>query len=421
MSLSEQPNTITKALRRVSSLADLDETRLHELAGQLRLQHATPGSCLLELGSEDPRLLFLIDGELELLAADGAARQLKHTDPSCNGPVSRLRPSHYQITTTSQTSYLMVEPALLDNFVAQIPDHAMVVEETYLVDEPNELIDASATHPLMFDLFDDINHGRIVVPSDPEIAIRVGHALADLDTGNRHLADTLSICPALTLKAMRSQMNDNSRPPIRSALQIIERVGPEQIYGLAVNCVLRESLRTDSTQVRERMQQWWRNTMRVTAIARTLARNNGSLDPDYAALIALFHAIADPLMLGYADPHDDLRDPTALDNVLHDNRAELGRILLTLWHMPREIVEAAAHSNHWEYDHPGAADYTDLILASRWHAAIGEPSSRPMPRFQDIPAFARLGLAPASPELGIEIVEAANNAVQRANRLLEKN
>ena len=46
----------------------------------------------LELGSDDARLLYLVEGELELLAIDGALRRVRHTDTAASGPVSRLRP-----------------------------------------------------------------------------------------------------------------------------------------------------------------------------------------------------------------------------------------------------------------------------------------------------------------------------------------
>ena len=416
--MSNQHTPISKALRRVNGLAGLDDRQMEGLAEQLRMHHAEPGTCVMELGSEDPHLLFLIDGELELVAADGASRIIKHTDSACqDGPVSRLRPSHYRIVATRQVSYLLVEQTLLDSFAEQAPESEMLVEETYMVDEPNELIDPSATHPLMFDLFDDLNHGRILVPSDPEIAVRVGRALSALDTGTRQLADRLSVCPALTLKAMRSVMSsEDGQAPVRNALQIIERLGPERIYGLTVNCVLRDSLRTSSVLVRERMQSWWCNTMRVSAVCAILARANDHLDPDFAALIGLFHTIAEPVMLGYADQHDDLNDASALDNVLYDNRAEVGRILLTLWNMPREMVEAASHCNHWGYEHSGPTDYTDIVLAAQWHAATGaEPDAR-MPRLQDITALKRLG--PPSEETSAKIIEAVKTAVEHTDRLL---
>ena len=411
--------TINAALRRVEKLSRLNEHQLDELAREVDMRHALPGGRLLELGSEDTRLLFLLKGELELVASDGAVRIVRHTDSAALGPVSRLRPSRYRVTARTRVDYLLVEQTLLDEYSSLAAAGTVVVEESYLVSEPNELIDDSATHPLMFDVFNDLNHGRIVVPSDPDVAVRVGRSLTTGGNDIARLAKTLAICPALTLKAIRAAKAVNSnRIAIRSIKQAIRLLGTEQTLELTVKCILCESLRTHSSVVLEWMHSWWERTVRVAAISQELARMSERFNPEYAALVGLLHSIAEPVLLGYADRHPDLCESTALDNVVHDNRAELGRILLTLWGMPKEIADAAAKCNHWGHEGSGEADYTDIILVAQWHATIGGSHTRRLPAMENIPAFRRLGLHSASPELGIKIMEAANQAIEEADAML---
>jgi len=415
----EDNSEIHAALRRLDRLSRLNESQLGKLAEELDLLRAAPGTCLLKRGSTDTCLLFLLEGELELLAGDGARHRVRDSDAAAKGPVSRLRPSPYKVVARTDVRYLLVEQQLLDNYFDERPSASVVVEESFLVSEPNELIDDSATHPLMFDVFDDLNHGRVVVPSDPEVAVRVGRSLVSQGTDIIRLANTLSICPALTLKVVRAaRAAARSRGAIRSSKRAIELLGSESTLELTVHCVLRETLRTTSRVVRDRMHSWWERTMRVAAISAVLARMSKHLDPDYANLIGLLHSIAEPVLLGYADDHPDLTDGTALDNVLYSNRAELGRILLSMWDLPREIVDAAARCNQWGYDHAGEADYTDVILVAQWHAKIGGAGGRRAPAVEQIPAFARLGLQPASPALSLKIVEAADQAIDQTDSLL---
>jgi hypothetical protein len=56
----------------------------------------------------------------------------------------------------------------------------------------------------MFDVLDDLNKGQIVVPSDQAIAVQIGRTLGRLGNDEERIAETLSICPALTLKAIRA-------------------------------------------------------------------------------------------------------------------------------------------------------------------------------------------------------------------------
>jgi len=410
---------ISDALRRFDQLAALSERQLNQIAGEVQLLRAARGTCLLDIGSHDTRLLFLIDGILELVAADGARHKVHHTDPAARGPVSRLRPSRYRVNAVSEVRYLWVDRELIDRLCDAPSTSAMVVDESYTGGGADGLLDSNASHPLMFDVLDDLNNGRIVVPSDQEVSIRVGRALSRLDTDLPRIAETLSICPALTLKAVRAARSaDPDRRQVLSCKQAVAELGAERIYDLAANCVLRESLRSTSPTVERRMKTWWRHTMRVSAISRVLARMSERFDPDYAALIGLLHSIAEPVMLQHADRHMDLRDSTLLDNVLHDNRAELGRILLSYWDLPRTLIDAAGASNSWGYRHSGEADYIDIMLVAQWHAAIGGDRRHLMPRLETLPAAERLGLVEPSPKLSLKIVEAANTAVAEAEELI---
>ena len=407
------------ALRRFDHISGLDENQLAQLAGEVSLLRAPHGSLLLALGSTDPRMLYLVEGEVKLIAGDGASHVVCHTDPAALGPVSRLRPSRYQVTALSDVSYVMIDQGLLERFAAEAHGSGVQVQEALMADDSSELLEDQATHPLMFDLFDDLNHNRVVAPSDLEVAIRVGRSLQTLENDPVRYANALAACPVLALKVVRAAMAGTARrAAVRSLKDAVVRLGLDMTYELATQCVLRESLRTPVRSVRRRMREWWERTQRVAAIAGVLARMSERFDPDFASLVGLLHSIAEPVMLGYADRHPDLADSARLDNLLYANRAHLGRILLVLWGLQRDVVEAASHCNQWQHDHPGDADYTDILLVAQWHALIGTPRQRYLPAVEQIPAFRRLGLHNASPEMSLRIIEAGRGAVDQAEAAL---
>lgn len=414
----EDNASICTVLHRFKGLADVDPEQLLSLAQQVEIRHAQRNTRLLELGDQDTRLLFLLEGELELFAADGAVRVIRDSDPAARQPVARLRPSRYCITSLSDVSYLLVEEAAFDSCCRAGGHATVVVEETYLEDEPGQVADHADAHPLVSEVLDHLHHGSLIVPSDPEAAIRVGRSL-DPGTANiEHLARILSVCPALSLKIVRAAMamGEGNAPPIHSCKDALARLGTQRAYDVTVNCVLRESLRTDSRLIRERMRSWSQRTVRVAAMSATLAGMSARFEPEYAALIGLLHSIAEPVLLGHADRYPELADPEALDAVVRDHRAELGRMLLSLWDLPEEIVDAAARCNEWGYDHAGEPDYTDIVLAAQWHATLGGSSGRPPAT--EIPALQRLGLNPGAPQLSLRIVEAADDALYEVHALL---
>ena len=408
-------------LRGIPHVAGLDDRQLDELAQSADLRHAAPGAQLLAIGSDETRLLFLLQGTLELLAADGAVRVVRDTDRAAQDPISRLRPSRYQVTALTDVRYLLLERQALERLAKPCATSSMFVEEIRVAEASPAPNKVDTDHPVLFDVFIDLHRDRIVVPSDPEVAIQIGRALQQLVDDPRRLASTLAICPALSLKILRAAMaTGREANSIRSTRMAVQRLGTEQTLGLTVNCVLRESLRTSSPVVRGRLRDWWQRTMRVAAISRSLARVSERFDPEYAALVGLLHSIAEPVLLGYADQHEDLTQAKALDDVLHASRQDLGRILLTYWGMPHEVVEAAHLCNHWKRDHPGEADYTDILMVAQWHAVAGDERHRQPPPSDEISAFDRLGVRQASPRLSQHIAEAALEIGRRADELLSR-
>jgi HD-like signal output (HDOD) protein len=417
MSLTDQ--IAIAALRRFDRLAELDEQQLSRLAAQAELRQALRGTCLIELGALDTRQLFLVEGELELEAGDGAVHRVRDTDPAAQGPVSRLRPSRYRVTACTDVRYLLVDDQLLEEHSHARAAATPAFGDSYLVSEPKGLLDDTASHPVMFDVFYDLNHGRIVVPSDHDVAIRVGRALNPFETDLGRLARTLAVCPALTLKMVRAARSAaRGAPAVRSARAAVERLGAEEVFALSVNCVLRESLRTESDRLRERMRSWWETTMGVAAIAAEMARMSERFDPAYANLIGLLSTIAEPVLLGYADRHADLQDATALERVVHGNRAELGRIMLTMWDLPHEVVAGASHCNRWGYQHAGDTDYTDILLAAQWYALQAGAPQRRMPPAAEVPALRRLGMDRPTQEVHSRIIAARDRALDDIEALL---
>jgi HD-like signal output (HDOD) protein len=410
---------ISEALRRFQPLALLDATQIELIADYVQLLKAARGTCLMEIGSQESRLLFLLEGELQLIASDGARHRVRHDDPAAEGPICKLRPSRYRVITVTETRYLWVEQDALQLIGSSPTGDTVLVEETLHRTSNSEFIDDNASHGVMFDVLDDLNQGRIMVPSDPEVAIRVGNALGRLRSDERLMAETLSVCPAITLKIVRkARDSDPERRQIRSCRQAVERLGAERVYDLAATCVLRESLRSTSQTARSRMQQWWQQTVRVAAICRVLAGMSERFDPEFARLIALVHSIGEPALLQHAHRHRDLNDPYLLDDVLRANRAELGRILLSYWDLPRMVIDGAAVCNNYEYEHPGEANYLDILLVAQWHAAIGSDRRHQLPRLEDVPAAEKLGLTDPSPRLSLKIIDAANTAIEQTDRLL---
>jgi HD-like signal output (HDOD) protein len=408
------PNlAVNTALRRLAPLQDLSEPELAAIAEEIQLQFASGGERLLDIGSDDEHQLFLIQGELELFAEDGASHIVSDADQAARGPISRLRPSRYRVTARTAVTYVLLDLSKIEQTTAS---HGMIVEESIAISAPNELT-GDNDHPLLFDIFSDINAGTVVVPSYSAVAVRVGRALHRCEQNQARFVETLTSCPTLALKTLRSARAASSSHQIPRSIRVaVERFGVDQTYALAVSCVLRETLRSESDVVENSMRGWWQRSIKAAAVGRALARNHARFDIEFATMVSLLQTIAEPVMLGYADRHQDLADNDTLRQVIHRNRAELGRILLTMWSMPRELIDAAAHAGIWRYNHAGEGDYVDLALVAHWFAGADDGESE-LPPLDELPAAYRLGLR-SSTELREHLARAARDAPKQVEALL---
>ena len=181
----------------------------------------------------------------------------------------------------------MIEQSLLDRFVEHVPVGGVLVERG--ADgrkRTNELIDDSATHPLMFDVFDDLNHGRVVVPSTRRSRSCRPRPACSGQRPNRYRQHAGRV-PGHRPEG--SPRGNGQQPENRAKIRNIKGSGraPRQRARDRTRCSVRaaESLRTRSPVVRKRISAWWERTMRVAAMCKVLARTSERFDPEYAGLI----------------------------------------------------------------------------------------------------------------------------------------
>lgn len=92
----------------------------------------------------------------------------------------------------------------------------------------------------------------------------------------------------------------------------------------------------------------------------------------------------------------------------------LGRLILETWNFPLEIVTAVAE--HEELStYRGDIEYVDVVLVANLHSYIGTTNRHAETEWIDVPAFARLELAP---DKSIAVLESAKDEVAEVRKIL---
>jgi hypothetical protein len=101
---------------------ELDHARLEVLAGKCMIYNVPPGTRLLERGTNDSWNLYLIDGTVELVAADGMPKTIDGGTPTASNPISCLKPRMYTVSALTRVAFLWIDDKLIDEVVKTTPE-----------------------------------------------------------------------------------------------------------------------------------------------------------------------------------------------------------------------------------------------------------------------------------------------------------
>jgi hypothetical protein len=96
---------------------ELDHARLEALAGKCMIYKVPPGTRLLERGTNDSWNLYLVDGTVELVAADGMPKTIEGGTPTASNPISCLKPRMYTVSALTRVAFLWIDDKLIDEVV----------------------------------------------------------------------------------------------------------------------------------------------------------------------------------------------------------------------------------------------------------------------------------------------------------------
>jgi len=418
MSAVEHPTP--SVLRSLSGLNELTHDELVALSNKLEVQSAKKGAKLLDRGSTDTSRLYLLNGSLQLRAEDGAVKLISHNDPSARSPIARLRPSRFDVVAASEIHFLRLEDEVLDWVDSNLEQTSSMLD-TYQVEESELHSDRNAENQMTLQIYEDLNSDQLLLPSLPDIAIRVGQAINDDYADANRVARVIENDPTIAAKILKAANSARygGVQPVGRLKEAITRIGLSTTHHLVITFALRELFRSNSALLNGKMRERWEHSRNVAAICHVLTRKCTKLDPETALLAGLIHDIGSVAILGYArDFPEVVEHPTALDEALAELHAQIGNMILVKWHLPPYLAQVASLANHWNREHNGPCDYADLVIISKLHAQIGNNPTHKLPEIDQVPAYEKLGFKNDAPESSMEILEEASEEIRQTMELL---
>ncbi len=267
-------------------------------------------------------------------------------------------------------------------------------------------------------LFDELDKGRLVLPTLPEVALKVRDTLEDENSSMMDVARVITNDAALSARLIQI-----SNSPLLRASRLIEtveaavtRMGSNMVRNLVTSIAMEQMFQatTDATDIR--LRAVWENSTQIAAIASALSIPQTNLQADQALLAGLVHDIGILPILSRAEDYPDLLDDEeALDRIIVNAHVKIGEAILRTWNFPEDLIKVAAEHENLGRRHKGPPDYVDIVIVANMQDAYGTDRAYAQVDWNTVPAFEQLGM---ETDVSAVDMDEANNEIEMVKNAL---
>ena len=227
----------------------------------------------------------------------------------------------------------------------------------------------STENALLTILVEKIQSDSLVLPTLPEVAIKIREAADDPEANLTSMADVIAQDPALSarmVKVANSAFMGRS-VKVETLNQAVTRIGLRQIKNIATAIAMEQLFVSKNELVREYMDKSWQKTVNVASVSMAVMKfwleehKHESLNLDTLTLVALVHSIGVLPILTEAERHEEVfANPSFLEAAIKKMAGKLGGAIMRSWEFTGEFVEVAENWNNLDYQ-TDSVSYLDFV------------------------------------------------------------
>jgi len=267
------------------------------------------------------------------------------------------------------------------------------------------------------DLKKAVETDKLVLPTLPEVALKIRDAVESDKASAQQIADTLSQDASLSARLIQVANSPlyRSRNPIDNLQTAVIRLGIRLVRDLVINLAMKQMYQATSDVLDDYFRSAWNTSVEIAAVCRMLATTVPGINAEQALLAGLIHNIGTLPILVKAEDDDELfQDAEALGNLINELQGRVGTLIVSNWNFPPAMIEVVKESRNFGYDHPGGPAYVDLVQVALLQS--GSISAKDMPKdLGKVPAFNKLGM---DAEVNVIEIEENKNIIENAKQTL---
>ena len=243
------------------------------------------------------------------------------------------------------------------------------------------------------ELIEAIDKDQLVLPTLPEVALRIREAAENPDVSIADLVREISNDAALSarlIKVVNSPLL-RTRQEITDLGMAVNRMGINYTANLATGLAMSQMFQATSDVIDRKMREVWARSTEVAGISHVLCRHYTKLKPDHATLAGLVHQIGVLPILSYAEENSSLlRDSISLNLVIERIHPVLGDRILAAWDFPMPLRHVPTEHLDFNRNTP-TVDYADIVQVAMLQSLSSEHPLAQMD-WSTIASFNKLGL-----------------------------
>lgn len=220
-------------------------------------------------------------------------------------------------------------------------------------------------------LKEKIKQDTLVLPTLPEVALKVRSTADDPEVNLHNMSDIIAQDPALSLGMLKVANNAimGRRIKVETVPQAVTRIGLRQIKSIATAMALEQVFVSNNEVVAMYMSKSWAKTIDIASVAISLMNiylkdhKHNSLSLDTITLAALIHNIGVLPILTEAENHPDVfANPTFLQQAITKLSGKIGGAITRNWGFSEEFTQLAESWSDLSVL-PNEVHYLDFIRA----------------------------------------------------------
>jgi len=252
---------------------------------------------------------------------------------------------------------------------------------------------------------EELDANRLVLPTLPDVAIKVRDAVAKGDSSSQELADIIVTDAALSARLIQVANSPLYRgaAEINSIQMAVTRLGSATIRTLITSLVMQQMFSPSTPLLEKYFRETWEQGVNVSSISRALVSFVPHLNAEEAMLAGLIHQIGKLPILMLVENIPEFRDsPSRLNKLIEKAHPPIGKIIMDTWDFPDELKLVASEYVDFQRNIGEKADYVDLVQVAFLQSIAGTDHPACRVDWSTVSSFSKLGLESDAEILEIE-------------------